>query len=97
MAGTINVSQAEPVVHQRMRKYAQGCGAGWRVTVIDEEGKSEQWESSPGSGYTIFSQEKIFNSFPEINPRFFVNFNVNELVIRQHGGKKQIIIKRIGG
>ena len=88
MGGVINVSDAACVVHDRMKKAARGMTGLWRYIVIDGDGNTQK---NP-----LMAQDDLFRMFPEVNPNFFENFGVDELVIRQKNGT-QLILKRVRG
>ena len=62
---------------ERFRELAGQDDSIWMWVTIDHEGKTSN---------TLMTQEGVLNSIPEINPRFFPNFGVVELTIRQQNG-----------
>mgnify|MGYP001361151447 CR=1 FL=1 len=68
------------------REIAAGMSDLWRYIVIDHEGNTQK---NP-----LTTQSELLNMFPEINPRFFHNFGITELVIRQANGT-QLILKKV--
>jgi hypothetical protein len=74
-------------VHERMERAAkQDTTSLWRYIVIDGEGNTQK---NP-----LMNQAEVFEMFPEINPRWFGNFGVVELTIRQSNGT-QLILKKV--
>jgi hypothetical protein len=74
-------------VHERMERAAkQDTTSLWRYIVIDGEGNTQK---NP-----LRNQAEVFKMFPEINPRWFGNFGVVELNIRQANGT-QLILKKV--
>jgi hypothetical protein len=67
------------------RKTAENMSDLWRWITIDIEGNVKSEE--------LMTQVQIFSSLPEINPRFFNNFGVVELTIRQRNGTQIKIMK----
>jgi hypothetical protein len=73
-------------VHERMERAAKQISSLWRYIVIDDEGNTQK---NP-----LMGQDDVFRMFPEINPRWFDNFGVVELTIRQANGT-QLILKKV--
>jgi hypothetical protein len=72
-------------VHERMEKAARQISSLWRYIIIDPEGNVKK--------HPIMAQDDIFRMFPEINPRWFENFGVVELTIRQKNGDQIKLMK----
>ena len=75
----------ETIVHNRFKAQAKQMSSLWRYVIIDTEGIVTK---NP-----ILDQSDIFRMFPEINPRFFDNFGVVELTIRQGNGNQLKLMK----
>ena len=73
-------------IHKRFQAIAAEMPDLWRYIVIDHEGNTQK---NP-----LATQSELLNMFPEINPRFFHNFGITELVIRQANGT-QLILKKV--
>jgi hypothetical protein len=73
-------------VHERMERAAKQISSLWRYIVIDGEGNTQK---NP-----LMGQDDVFRMFPEINPRWFENFGIVELTIRQKNGT-QLILKKV--
>jgi hypothetical protein len=73
-------------VHERMKRAARQISSLWRYIVIDDEGNTQK---NP-----LMAQDDVFRMFPEINPRWFENFGIVELTIRQKNGT-QLILKKV--
>lgn len=67
------------------RKTAQQDSSLWKWITIDQKGEV---------GLTLMTQEGVFNSMPEIYPRFFKNFDVTEMTLRQSNGTT-IVLKKV--
>jgi hypothetical protein len=75
-------------VREAMRAYentAHNMPYLWRWITIDTFGNVQKGG--------LKTQKELFDMVPEINPRFFDNFGVDELSVRQRNGS-QIIIRR---
>jgi hypothetical protein len=59
----------------------------WRWFSYDKDGNVSKANH-------LMTQTELLNSLPEINPRFFHNFDVDELVIRQKKSGATVVIKR---
>ncbi len=71
--------------HEMFKKQAASMRDVWRLVRIDSNGRA--------TGGNIMAQLEVFKSFPEINPRFFENFGVVELTIRQANGTQIKLMK----
>jgi len=80
------VEDAAIVVQERNKKTAREISSLWRYIVINGEGNTQK---NP-----ILAQDDLFRMFPEVAPRFFDNFGVVELTIRQANGT-QLILKKV--
>lgn len=78
---------AMTVVHDRMKKEARQINTLWKCIVITQDGTVR-----PGSG-KVYAQDDVFRMHPEISPRFFENFGVVELTIRQGNGNQIKLMK----
>ena len=70
---------------ERYRDLARRDDSVWMWVVIDQEGKTSS---------TLMTQEDVLTSMPEINPRFFPNFGLVELTLRQQSGTT-ITLKKV--
>jgi hypothetical protein len=72
-------------MEETYRKTAQQDSSLWKWITIDQEGTVKE---------TLMTQEGVFNSMPEIYPRFFRNFGVVEMTLRQGNGTT-ITLKKV--
>jgi hypothetical protein len=70
----------------RFRAIAHDMTDLWRWFSYDQDGNVSK-------AVHLMTQTELLNSLPEINPRFFKNFGVDEMVIRQKSGST-VVIKR---
>ena len=70
---------------EKYRDLARKDDSIWMWVVIDQEGKTNN---------TLMTQEDVLTSLPEINPRFFPNFGLVELTLRQQSGTT-ITLKKV--
>ncbi len=85
---TKGITAAITATHQWNEQEAKQISTLWRYIVIDGVSGLRTGSNK------IYAQDDIFRMMPEINPRFFANFGVAELTIRQKNGT-QIIIQRV--
>jgi hypothetical protein len=78
-------TEATVAVHEFMRDTARLMTSLWRYVTISKEGISAE--------HPLRTQEDVFRMFPEINPRFFDNFNITEFKFRQRNGKQAILMR----
>jgi hypothetical protein len=72
-------------IMNRFKAIAREMPDLWRFIFIDKKGNVQK--------HPLMTQDEVLQMFPEINPRFFHNFGVVELTIRQDNGNQIKLVR----